>query len=173
VNLADPKLTDAQKRKEVCDDRQRLRQEGLDPVSFAYPYAAFNNAAESIVKNCGYKSARTGGSISPSGRTAESVPPSDSYATRALDNPRGPIQRKNLQDGVTRAAEGGGGWLQIVLHRVCVRADPWYETCMKGESSIDGAELSAFLDWLVQNAPAGTQVRTVAEVMSLGASRTN
>jgi peptidoglycan/xylan/chitin deacetylase (PgdA/CDA1 family) len=173
VNLTDPKLTDAQKRKEVCDDRQRLLQQGLDPVSFAYPEAAFNKAAESIVKDCGYKSARTAGSVSPSGRTAESVPPDDSYATRALDNPRGPLQLRNLQDGVTRAAEGGGGWLQIVLHRVCIRADPRYQKCMNGESAIDGAEFSAFLDWLVEKAPAGTQVRTVAEVMSLGASRTS
>jgi peptidoglycan/xylan/chitin deacetylase (PgdA/CDA1 family) len=171
VNLTDPKTTDAQKRREVCDDRQRLLNEGLDPVSFAYPYAAFNKSAESIVKSCGYKSARTGGSVSPSGPTAESVPPRDSYATRALDNPRGPIQLKNLQDAVTRAADGGGGWLQILLHRVCIRADQRYQTCMSGESPIDAAELSAFLDWLVQKAPAGTQVRTVAEVMSLGASR--
>ena len=37
ADLTDPGLTDAQKRAEVCDDRQNLVARGYDPVSFAYP----------------------------------------------------------------------------------------------------------------------------------------
>ena len=54
ADLTDPALTDAQKRAEVCDDRQNLVARGYDPVSFAYPAGAADATAESIVRDCGY-----------------------------------------------------------------------------------------------------------------------
>ncbi len=69
---------------EVCNDRQSLLQHGFSPVSFAYPFGAFDSTAEGIVKNCGYGNARTAGGLSPTGTLyAETLPPKDFFATRA------------------------------------------------------------------------------------------
>ena len=66
ANLTDPALTDAQKRAEVCDDRQNLVARGYDPVSFAYPTGAADAAAQSILTECGYLlGRRVGGIVSP------------------------------------------------------------------------------------------------------------
>jgi peptidoglycan/xylan/chitin deacetylase (PgdA/CDA1 family) len=171
ANLQGSKLTTAQKRREVCDDRQRLIQQRFDPVSFAYPYGVFDRAAESIVKSCGYRSARSAGSVSPTGPAyAETIPPGDPYATWALDseqNSSGPIQHQYLTSAVTAAAAHGGGWLQLVFHRVCSQSDPTYTACMSSSyAPIDITTFGSFLDWLRRGAPPGVTVKTVRQVMS-------
>jgi peptidoglycan/xylan/chitin deacetylase (PgdA/CDA1 family) len=153
---------------EVCDDRARLIQMGFNPVSFAYPEAAFDSQSESIVQACGYQTGRTGGSVSQNGPLyAETEPPKDPYATRALGTTyNGPITLQWLQDAVNAAALHGGGWVQIVFHIVCFQGDSDYGTCMNGYRTVDDATLSAFLDWLQNGAPGGVRVRDVAEVMA-------
>ena len=37
VSLTDPEVPEAEKRRQVCEDRQNLIARGYDPVSFAYP----------------------------------------------------------------------------------------------------------------------------------------
>ena len=40
---------------QTCDDRARLQAQGFSPSAFAYPFAAFNAQATSIVQGCGYQ----------------------------------------------------------------------------------------------------------------------
>jgi len=177
IDLGDPRIPEATKRDEVCRDRRRLQQMGLDPQSFAYPYGGLDAAAEEIVKSCGYRSGRSAGSVNADGPIfAESIPPADPFATRALDGPTGPAEGGStggsapltldfLQRAVVSAAQHDGGWVQVVLHRVCAAGDPQFTRCMSGESPIEKSTLNAFLDWLQHGAPGGTKVQTVRQVM--------
>ena len=154
---------------EVCNDRQSLLQHGLTPVSFAYPFGAFDSTAEGIVKNCGYGNARTAGSLSPTGTLyAETLPPKDWFATRAYA-PTGQITLANLEALVSGAASHGGGWDQIVISKVCSQTqDPNnYTTCTASSGWIDLADLNSYLSWLQAagqqgGAPSGTVIKTVA-----------
>jgi peptidoglycan/xylan/chitin deacetylase (PgdA/CDA1 family) len=169
VDLTDPGLTPAKRRQEVCDDRRRLVDQGFPAVSFAYPYGAFDPAVEALVASCGYTSARSAGSVTPEGPVhSEKVPPGRPFATFALDTVPGPISLERLQRAVTAAADDDGGWVQVVLHRVCSRTDPAYATCMAGEAPVEDTVLAGFLDWLASGAPPGTVVRTVREVLGSG-----
>jgi peptidoglycan/xylan/chitin deacetylase (PgdA/CDA1 family) len=154
-------------RHQVCDDRDRLIRQGFNPVSFAYPFGAFDQQAETIVKACGYQTGRTAGSVSADGPTyAESEPPEDPYATKALSaSYNGPITLQTLQDAVNAAAQHGGGWLQLVFHEVCYQADPAFASCLTSYRPVDDETMRAFLDWMQKGAPAGARLRDVAEVM--------
>ena len=182
VPLTDPRVSAVRRHDEVCKDRARLLQMGIDAQSFAYPEGAVDRAVQAIPRSCGYRSARTAGGVSPTGpQYAETIPPANPFATAALDGPpnrdsRGrdvgvttPLTLTGLQRAVVAAADHGGGWVQIVLHRVCASSDPLFARCMAGASPIDGSTLGAFLDWLGHGAPSGTVVRTVGEVMDRGA----
>lgn len=162
-DLTDPELDDAARREEVCGDRRRLQQMGMDPVSFAYPYGAIDEATQRLVDECGYRSGRSSGGISEEDPAPETVPPGNPLATRALRSPDGPWTLERLQRAVTATANGGGGWLQVPFHRVC--AGTGTPGCMSGTSPVDGATFVAFLDWLADDAPEGTTVQTVREVM--------
>jgi hypothetical protein len=70
-----------------------------------------------------------------------------------------------LRDAVTAAADHGGGWVQMVIHTVCAAGDPAFRHCMSAEAPIEEKTFSAFLDWLRQDAPDGTIVKTVSQVM--------
>jgi peptidoglycan/xylan/chitin deacetylase (PgdA/CDA1 family) len=168
VNLKDPNLSYQQKVHEVCDDRQRLIDQGFNPVSFAYPYAAFDQTAEGIVQSCGYQSARTGGSVSTGGLYAESIPPRDPYATRAVTSTSPEITLSSLTDVVQAAATHGGGWLQFQFHEVCTQSSPDYASCMSSWGPVKDTTLNTFLDWLRDSAPSGTVVKSVRQVMGGG-----
>ncbi|NYJ05835.1 PKD domain-containing protein [Petropleomorpha daqingensis] len=154
---------------QVCDDRADLIQHGFNPVSFAYPEAAFDATAEEIVRLCGYQTGRTGGSVSPTGPLyAETIPPRDPYATRVLGTTYdGPITLASLQDAVSAASSHGGGWLQTLFHQVCQNGTSGFDTCMAGYRPVDLATLQAFVDWLANGAPSGVSVKSVAEVMGV------
>ena len=106
---------------EVCQDRQNLVNHGFYPVSFAYPFGAYDANAESIVKGCGYTSGRAAGGIDVSGDGAgpvyaETLPPKDIFATRTVyDPPSGnppnvpPLQLSHMESAITAAAQNGGG----------------------------------------------------------------
>ena len=117
---------------EVCNDRQVAPAQTLfSPTSFAYPFAAFDATAEGIVHNCGYGNARAGGGIDRTGALyAETRPPKDFYATRPY-GPSGQLTLANLEAVVNGAAAHNGGWDQVVIQKVCSRADDPtnYSTC--------------------------------------------
>ncbi len=160
--------TDPNPTTQVCNDRATLRQHGLDPVAFAYPGGAFNATVEGIVKNCGYGSGRSAGSLSPAGPTyAETLQPRDWYATRAYA-PTSQVTLANMKALVNGAAAHGGGWSQIVIGRVCSQSQDAanYAACTASAGWIELADLNTFLDWMSNagqsgGAPAGALLSTV------------
>ena len=142
----------------MCDDRKALINQGLGRLtSFAYPYAAKNAAAESVVEKCGYASGRGVGGATYS----EAVPPRHRFA---LVTPEPATTRTTLQDlehSVTDAERHGGGWVIEVFHGICD------DECTNSNSLGTGT-FTAFLDWLGRRAGRGTVVRTVGHVMAKG-----
>ena len=178
VRLTDPAVSSTAKVADVCSSRTDLIAHGItDPVSYAYPFGAFNAAAEAIVAACGYGNSREGGDASlvtttPSTPWAETLPPGDPYALRAVDVDA-PKAKKlaDLETFVNAAAAHGGAWLPLTFHQVCHRAAADYSTCMSSWSAIDDVLMGQFLDWLAAaghpgGAPAGTVVETVSQAMS-------
>ena len=161
-------LSTSQQISEICNDRQNLLSHGLKPNSFAYPGGAFNTAIESEVQSCGYANARTAGSLSPAGPTyAETLPPKNWLALRAYA-PTGQISLSNLESLVSGAASHAGGWVPIVIGKVCSQiADPSnYSTCTASSGWIDLADLNTFLSWVQSagqsgGAPSGTVFNTM------------
>ena len=82
VDLTSTTLSAAEKRRQVCEDRQNLVTRGFNPVSFAYPYSRHDAAARTIVAECGYSSARGAGGAPVGGET---IPPLDPFGTRTPD----------------------------------------------------------------------------------------
>lgn len=172
VNLTSTSTSYDSKWHEVCDDRARLFVRGYNPVSFAYPEGAFNSAAEGIVKGCGYQSARTAGSLSAAGpKYAELFAPTDPFAFQAVGTTyNGPITLQVMQDSVNAAVAHGGGWVPLVFHRVCYPGTDAYAACMAGYRPVDSTVFDAFLGWLASASDRGVTVRTVADLLSSGAT---
>ncbi|MDT7660330.1 MAG: hypothetical protein QOF38_5045, partial [Pseudonocardiales bacterium] len=170
-SLTDTTTTSAYKQAQVCDDRTRITQLGLDPQTFAYPQAAVDAAAKQIVAGCGYRAGRTiGGLASTSAPYAEAVPPVDAYNVRTANFPTGAVTLATLQNAVNAANSHGGGWLPMSFTQVCHQGASNYSTCMASSKAIDDGVFSQFLDWLrntgqAGGAPAGVSVATVRDVM--------
>lgn len=127
-------------------------------LSFAYPYAEYNATVQSIVRDCGYTSARTvggirSGSVCGGCPLAETIPPLDAYATQTPEDISSQTSLAAMQSYVTQA-ESGGGWVQFVFHGIGDRG------------GFPLSQFTAFLDWLQPRAANGTVVRTVYEAMS-------
>jgi peptidoglycan/xylan/chitin deacetylase (PgdA/CDA1 family) len=185
ANLTSTAYTQQQLVAEVCNDRQNLVSHGLDPVSFAYPFGAYNANAEQIVQSCGYSSGRAAGGIDVSGPGAgpaysETIPPKNALAIRTVYSSTAPaeITLSQLETPVTAAAQNSDGWLLFTFHGVCSQTyDPAFYSGCKDTSAgnswapVELDTLNAFLDW-VQNAgqpggaPAGTTVETVRQVIN-------
>ncbi len=165
ANLTDPALTDAQKRAEVCDDRQNLVARGYDPVSFAYPTGAADATAQSILSECGYLlGRRVGGIVSPNwcpaclSPAAESLPPENPLVVRTPSFGIGEITLSAVQD-VVMQAETTGGWVPLVFHGVC-------ESPICGEGWVRPSTLSALFDWLAARSANGTSVKTMRAALT-------
>jgi peptidoglycan/xylan/chitin deacetylase (PgdA/CDA1 family) len=167
--LDHPKLTllgSADVVREICNDRYNLIRQGFQPTDFAYPYGAYSVNIESIVKGCGYNSARAvGGLLSrfdqrcTSCATAERIPPPDAYAIRNPDSVMSTTTVSDLKTLVTQARANGGGWVPIVFHDVCENACTLY--------SISPANFKTFLDWVRhQVASRAVSVETVQQVLN-------
>jgi peptidoglycan/xylan/chitin deacetylase (PgdA/CDA1 family) len=177
IDLTSPSYTQQQKIDEVCDGRQALIDHGVNPVSFAFPFGAYDANAKTIVQGCGYTSARrTGGITATPPPYAETIPPSDPFATRTWTAPTptdSPIQLSDMQAVVTAAATHGGGWVQIVIHQVCSQTYDAanYTSCLGSFRPMELDTFTAFLDWMQNSgqaggAPAGTVVKSVSQVMA-------
>src|SRR5215212_3686249 len=144
VDLTDTAISETERRRQVCEDRQNLIARGYDPIDFAYPNGWGDALAESIVRDCGYTTGRrVGGLVSPNwcpscgSPRAESIPPEDPYLVRTPAFGSGEITLSALQN-VIMQAEFGGGWVPIVFHGVCTTA------CDEGW--VKPTTLSAFMD---------------------------
>lgn len=155
---------------QACNDRARLQQQGFSPASFAYPFAAFNAQAISIIKGCGYQSGRSGGSLLVGGPLySEAIPPPEPFNFKALGTTYdGPITLQSLQDAVNGPAERAGGWVPMLFHEICYAGDANFDACMAGYRPVSDTTLAQFMDWVTANASRGISIKTVAEVMSGG-----
>jgi len=145
-------------QREVCGSRVVLAGYGLDVTSFAYPWGMRDERSRAAVVECGYTSARDVGGIGCSGcPLAESIPPVDPFVTRAPTSVQSTTTLATIQDYVTRAA-AAGGWVQIVLHRLCDGCDP---------EAMSLPAFAALLDWLAAERDAGrVRVQTVRDVIA-------
>ena len=165
-------VTTAEATRQICNDRTELLAEGFNVTSLAYPYGHFNAAIENIAKNCGYTSARgVDGIVTPEGcggncPFAESIPPKDPFDTRTPENADEDTPLSELEGFVTQAEQHGGGWVQLVIRDICSPGAgcDFY--------SIPPAQFATLLDWIAARAGNGTIVRTVGQVMAMGADST-
>ena len=93
---------------------------------------------------------------------AETIPPRDRYAVASNSYFAGQLTAFTLQGYVTRAASAGGGWVPLNFHDICNASEC---PAKSFNGSISPSELNAFLDWLATDAPAGTVVKTVREIV--------
>jgi len=147
------KLKTAPARHQVCDDRVALFDHGFQPASFAYPFGSIDAGAKAVVQACGYNSGRGVSGVDERRVFAETIPPADAYATRTPANVKSADTPEVIESYVTGAEQHGGGMVQIVLHHICDRCDPY---------SITQANFDALLDWLAAH---GSIVQTTAEVI--------
>ena len=150
-------------RRQICLDRANLHGWGLQPRSFAYPFAVLTPTVRGLVAECGYNSARGLGDIeSRFGCVgcphAETVPPSSPYETKALDQVDSTWTLQDFKDAVTNAESDGGGWVQLTFHNFCGTV------CT--ELSVTESVFTQFLDWLaLRKATNNTSVKTVSDVV--------
>src|SRR4051812_32632510 len=145
--------------RQVGQDREALAAHGLAVTGFAYPFGARSESVESIVRDCGYRSARRSWGLCAAGipapscaePVAETVPPKDSWAVRSIPSVRTSNTLAELQGVVTRA-EDAGGWVPLVFHRVSDEGDG-------GGYAVGTETLAAFAEWLAGRASQGTRVR--------------
>jgi hypothetical protein len=106
---------------------------------------------------------------------AETIPPQNPYAVRAVYNSTAPaaLTLSYLENSVTAAAQNGGGWVPLVFHKICSQTydSANYSSCISDAASPTELDtFNAFLTWL-QNAgqsggaPAGTVVKTVRQAL--------
>lgn len=154
-------LTSDDAARQVCDDRVALHDLGFKVTSFAYPFGAYNSSVQTIVKNCGYNSARIVASLrsNPYGCascvTANAEPPADPYAIKTNTSVRADTTLATLQNYVTQAENDKGGLVPIVFHHVGSTGD-------ENEISLD--LFTQFVDWLAHR-PSSTKVVTMDQVM--------
>jgi peptidoglycan/xylan/chitin deacetylase (PgdA/CDA1 family) len=151
-------------KRQICNDRVNLTGWGLNITNFAYPFASSSPAVETIVKDCGYNSARGLGDIlskapdSIGMPVAETIPPLNPYNTAAPNQVDNTWTLADLQNQVTQAVTGGGGWVQLTFHHIGTPAtDPL---------TITEALYGQYVTWLKDQAAAGTiEVKTVRDVI--------
>jgi len=169
VNHQDLTLQPADEaQRQVCNARNQLTAWGFPQTSFAYPYAVVNASVETIVKNCGYNSARSLGDVQTqlggtAGLYAETVPPPDAFALRAPDEVDSTWTLADLQNTVINAENNGGGWDILTFHRLCA---PGTANC-DPSVSISPELFTQFTTWLaahIQAVPT-TSVKTVGQVI--------
>jgi peptidoglycan/xylan/chitin deacetylase (PgdA/CDA1 family) len=171
VNLLASDTSYEYKTRQVCDDRQRLLEEGLNAVSFSYPFGAMDATAQPIVRGCGYQSGRKAGTVTSDGPIySETIPVTENpYAIRILGtNYNGPVTLEALQYAVNQAMRYGGSWLPTLFHQICYVGTPSYDTCMGGYRPVSDETIDTFLTWIGNQSDRNISVRTVADVMGGG-----
>ena len=148
-------------KRQICNGRVALANMGFQTTDFAYPYAAANASVESIVKQCGFDTARGLGDIASTQGcagcgTVETNPPADPYYLKALDEDDTTWTLTEMENEVT-AAEKTGGNLMFTFHNICATTTAGCDPVL----STDPARFDAFLSWVSQRKSLGTTVKTV------------
>ena len=153
VNIG--RLSAAELRHQVCDDRANLMEHGFTPTSFAYPFGGYSEAAKAAVRECGYSNART------IAAGPETLTISDAYALRAFPYIVSDTDFPKLQRYVTGTRQESGGWVILIFHHVCDSCDYY---------AVKPDILTRFIRWLAeQQSLKRLRVMTVGEVARLEA----
>lgn len=157
-------LTTTQLQHEICDDKAALVSHGFTVDTMAFPYGESNATVASVAKGCGYVAGRgMNGLKRPV--YAEPIPPADPFYIRTPYSITEVNTLKDLQTFVTLAESNGGGWVPLLIHRVCSTDCP-----VPNPNSLIGivstSLLDQFLSWLESRTTQGTIVRSVTAVMS-------
>jgi peptidoglycan/xylan/chitin deacetylase (PgdA/CDA1 family) len=168
LDLTDPAMPDEEKVRQVCQDRARLVEQGLNPMSFAYPTGERDARTMEIVAQCGYDSARRAGGVNPAGPNyADRVPPIEGrYSIRALPFAPGPITFADMRTAAENAYANGGGWIPMLFHQVCYQGKASYDTCMGRSRPVDAAALEQFLAWAKSH--RGINIMPMTQVLTGG-----
>jgi peptidoglycan/xylan/chitin deacetylase (PgdA/CDA1 family) len=155
-------------RRQIAHDRRALLARGFTVTNFAYPFGDYNARIASIVRKCGYNSARRAWGLCPvsdpvvnDGGTPSAVetpPLQDLWATRTVGI-RAWHSLAEIKSTVTRAEAAGGGWVTLVFHRVSDDVD-------REGYSVRPHVFAGLLAWLEHRAATGTEVRTVQDAVS-------
>ena len=156
-------LSTADARYQICTDRNNLLEMGVQPTTFAYPYASFDSGSEDVAHYCNYNDASATAGLSLKGPAANSIPPADPYAIRTVPSVKKSTKLRTLEryvfDAETFAQTNGSAWVIFVFHHLCdvhVHCGPYV---------ISPAKFDAFLDFLNSEAGNGVVVKTMAGVM--------
>jgi len=163
---------DAEAAREVCLGRKVLLDNGFAVSSFAYPFAVFDPADETTVKNCGFNSARAvgdlvdppgvpGGCTAPNCPYAETLPPANPYAIRTPADGETSTTLAQLQEYVTNASSNGGGLLAFSFHHICDQGSAGCDPVF----SVSPALFDAFLTWLQTQSANGVVVKTMQQAL--------
>jgi peptidoglycan/xylan/chitin deacetylase (PgdA/CDA1 family) len=143
------KLKTAAARREVCTDRNTLLAMGFRVTSFAYPFGSYDAGSEQVVHDCGYNSGRGVSGVDDTKTFAETIPPLDPYGLRMTPSIKQGTTVATVEGYVTAAETHGGGWVQLLIHHLCVQCDPY---------SMTVPDFTTFLDWLQGEVVAGRVV---------------
>lgn len=144
--------------RQICGDRSALAARGHAAVSFAYPFGRSNAAARAVVESCGFASGRiVGGIACPNCILVESIPPANRFAVRTPNSIKRDTPLSAMQKLVTDAEAGGGGWIVLVIHKLCAGCDD--------NLAIEPRTLEELADWLKARGERGTLVRTMSAVL--------
>ena len=134
-------------KREICDDRVNLLNQGFQPTDFAYPYGEYNANVEQMVAACGYNSART------TSDGLETVPPQDPYA---IHEGASSSNLSDYENAVLNAESHGGGWLPLTFHQICNACDANW---------ITQSDFTSLLAWLQGQEANGVLVERVQDVI--------
>jgi hypothetical protein len=156
-------LSTADARNQICTDRNNLLDMGVQPTTFAYPFASFDSGSEDVAHYCNYNDASATAGLTLKGPVANTIPPADPYAIRTVPAVKKSTKLTTLEQYVFNAEASaqaqGSAWIVFVFHHLCgVHAH-----C--GPYVISPAKFGAFLDFLHNQAANGVAVKTMAGVM--------
>jgi peptidoglycan/xylan/chitin deacetylase (PgdA/CDA1 family) len=172
--------TDEEVQHQVCDDAATLRGRGYQVIDFAYPGGDYNDYVQSVLRDCGYVSARTyGGLRGPSctnptpGACPYANPIGPSYLVKTPypfppdateEQTHAPMDFPFLRGSVTQAEGNGGGWVPIVFHDICGSGGPACPANPFAPTSPN--TFRSFLDFLATERAAGrVEVKTVRSTL--------
>jgi peptidoglycan/xylan/chitin deacetylase (PgdA/CDA1 family) len=158
-----PGLSEADLRRQICEDRARLLNRGFGVTNFAYPfgYGFADTNVRSVVQQCGYNSARRAwGLVSEEcwwcTAWAETIPPADAFGVLTAETPKATTSLDTIKGYITNAETHGGGWVILVFHDICDGCDAY---------GVAPSLLEELLDWLQARESGGTTVKRVNEVI--------
>jgi hypothetical protein len=151
----------AEAANEICTDRNNLLAMGVQPTSFAYPFASFDGGSEDVAHYCNYNDASATAGLSLKGPAANTVPPADPYAVRTVPAIKKSTKLTTMERYVfnaeASAQTNGSAWVIFVFHHLC--------DAHCGPYVISADKFGAFLDFLRSESANGVVVQTMREVL--------